>query len=241
MEIEPTDFASKPAAATYEPAKGQEKLYPEDYFKLRQHNDPKRRAQFLAEGEFIRRHITSGRVMDVGCSTGEFLTTIEWQGEKYGMEISPFARAIAEKSGVRFDKDLFSETDFFDLVVFRGTIQHIDEPFRFMKFAHRALKPGGFVVFLATPNINSPFYWLKKTLPFLDAPRNFYLPDDINLSRSLTNYGFTVRETRFPYLGTPYAQPLKDHWRFLKNCLNPGKTYPHAFWRSSMELIAQKN
>jgi SAM-dependent methyltransferase len=228
-------------AVLYEPAPGLESLYHEDYFDTRRSNDPKRLAQFLLEGEFIRRYVPSGRVLDVGCSTGEFLNAIQWQGERYGMEISPFARQIAMENGIMFDRDLFSETDFFDLVVFRGTIHHVDEPFRFIKYAYRALKPGGFVVFLMTPNINSPVYRVKKALPLIDPPRNFYLPDDVSLGQSLTNFGFHVRETRFPYLHTPYARPLQDHWRFLKNCLTPrGTVFPHAFWKSSMEMIAQK-
>lgn len=238
----PNNSASPPAPEAldvYTPAPGQDHLYQEDYFKNRLSNDPKRLAQFLSDGAFIRKFIQKGRVLDVGCSTGEFLTAIGWEGEKYGMEISPFARDLAEKNGFRFDRDIFSERDFYDLIVFRGTIQHIDEPFRFMKFAHTALKRSGYIVFLATPNINSPYYWVKKTLPFLDPPRNFYLPDDINLSRALENFGFEVKLVQFPYLNTPYAQPLKDHFLFLKNILFK-KEYRHAFWRSSMELIAQK-
>ena len=48
----------------------------------------------------------------------------------------------------------------------------------------------------ATPNTNSPFYRLKKTLPFIDAPRNFYIPDDVGLAQSLTNFGFDNRGVR---------------------------------------------
>ena len=225
----------------YEPAPWLEGLYGEDYFEGRVSNDPKRVAQFRSEGEFIRRYIRSGRAMDIGCSTGEFLEAIGWEDERFGMEISEFARAIAMEKGVRFDRDIFSETDFFDLVIFRGTIQHLDEPFKFMKHTYSALRPGGYVVFLATPNTNSPFYRLKKTLPFIDAARNFYIPDDVGLRQTLINFGFVVRETRYPYLHSPYASPLRDHWRFLRNLLTPRSTViPHAFWRSSMEIMAQK-
>ena len=233
-----TDVPDPPA---YQPAPGLEDLYGEDYFETRLSNDPERVAQFRSEGELIRRYVRSGRAMDIGCSTGEFLSAIDWQDERFGMEISEYARAIAVASGVRFDRDIFSESDFFDLVIIRGTIQHLDEPFLFLKHAFTALRPGGYLVFLATPNTNSPFYRLKKTLPFIDAPRNFYIPDDIGLAQTLTNFGFVVRETRYPYLGTPYARPLRDHWRFLRNLLSRRSTViPHAFWRSSMEMVAQK-
>jgi SAM-dependent methyltransferase len=240
-EVSSPRNGSAAAERPYHPAPGLEELYGEDYFETRLSNDPKRLAQFRSEGELIRRYIRAGRAMDVGCSTGEFLEAIDWQDERFGMEISEYARALAMEKGVRFDRDIFSESDFFDLVIFRGTIQHLDEPFKFIKYAHSALRPGGYVVFLATPNINSPFYRLKKTLPFLDPPRNFYIPDDVSLRQTLVNFGFVVRETRYPYLRTPYARPLRDHWRFLRNRLTPRSTViPHAFWRSSMEVVAQK-
>src|SRR4051812_42804007 len=96
----------------YEPAAGQAELYGENYFADRCGTDPRRQRQFELEGEFLRKHIAGGRVLDVGCSTGEFLSAVAWQGERYGMEISEHARAHAERSGMRFDKDIFNTTDF---------------------------------------------------------------------------------------------------------------------------------
>src|SRR5437870_5168060 len=113
-------------------------------------NDAKRIAQFKLDGQYVRRFIAHGVCCDVGCSTGEFLRTIEWNGPTYGMEISAHAQQIAEQNGIRFDKNIYTESGFFDLVIFRGTIQHVDEPFCMMKAAYSALKKGGFIVFLAT-------------------------------------------------------------------------------------------
>jgi hypothetical protein len=42
-------------------------------------------------------------------------------------------------------------------------------------------------------------------------------------------------------LRTRYARPIRDHWRFLRSLVTPRTTViPHAFWRSSMEIVAQK-
>ena len=204
-------------------------------------NDPKRVAQFRSEGELIRRYIRSGRAMDIGCSTGEFLEAIDWQDERFGMEISQYARAIAVEAGVRFDRDIFSESDFFDLVIIRGTIQHLDEPFLFLKHAFTALRPGGYLVFLATPNTNSPFYRLKKTLPFIDAAAQLLHPRRRRPGPGADQLRLCRARDPLPYLRTPYAHPLRDHWRFLRNLLSRRSTViPHAFWRSSMEMVAQK-
>jgi SAM-dependent methyltransferase len=227
-------------SATYVPALGQEELYGPDYFDKRLHNDPKRARQFLLEAEFMRRYVWGGRILDVGCSTGEFLETIRWPGERFGVEISAHARRIAEQAGISFDLNLFNVAEFFDCVVFRGTIQHIDEPFRFIKYANRALRTGGHLFFLATPNQNSPLYRLKKRLPFTTPHLNFYVPDDITLPNALHNLGYDVLELRFPYLGTPYCSPVRDHLRFVRNVFST-RFHPHAFWRSSMEIAAQKH
>lgn len=40
---------------------------------------------------------------DVGCSTGEFLEYINWDGERYGMEISDYAKQKAEEKGIQFN------------------------------------------------------------------------------------------------------------------------------------------
>ena len=74
------------------------------------------------------------------------------------MEISEYAIEKAIANGISFDKDINSEKDFFDIIIFRGTIQHLDHPFLYIEKAYKALRKGGYVFYLATPNINSLYY-----------------------------------------------------------------------------------
>ena len=80
-------------------------------------------------------------------------------------EISDHAKSVAKKNGVKFNKHLFNSKDYFSTIVFRGTIQHVDTPFLYMKKAYESLKKGGKVVFLATPNANSLYFklWSRFT------------------------------------------------------------------------------
>lgn len=212
--------------------------YPEEYFKNRLGNDSKRTASFQLESEFINRHIDRGVLIDIGCSTGEFLDVLKWDGEKYGMEISDYAVDIAKKKGIRFDKDILSDENYFDLIIFRGTIQHIETPLLYIQKSFNALKKGGYIVFLATPNADSICYRLFKTLPFLDPPNNYFIPSETTLQQILVNFGFQIIEKIFPYLKSPYAKPLTDHIKFILRCL--GIKTKFAFWKNSMELIAKK-
>jgi SAM-dependent methyltransferase len=191
-------------------------------------------------GKLGEKIFRDGQLLDVGCSTGEFIASLGWKiGNAYGMEISSYARSLAEKRGIRFDRDLASSEPFFDLVVFRGTIQYMPNPFEYIRRAAAVLKPGGHILFLATPNTNSPYYRLFKTIPFLEEEVNYWVPCDSAMRMVLRNVGLEVLEIQYPYWRTPYAAPLRDHLKFLR------KLFFHtddkfAFWRSSMSVLAQK-
>jgi len=156
----------------------------------------------------------------------------------YGMEINTKAKNIASQF-ISFDKDVFTEEIFFDLIIFRGTIQHVDIPFQMIKSSFRALKPGGYIVFLATPNTDSVLYRIKGDLPFLDWPINFYIPGKKQLLNALINYGYSIEDVEFPYWNTPYRNFFKDHFYFLLNVISR-RFYKHPFWGSSMNIAARK-
>jgi len=127
----------------------------------------------------------------------------------------------------------------FDLVVFRGSIQHIDEPFHMLRQGAAVLKPGGWMVFLATPNADSLVYKLWGDLPALDPPRNFWIPSARTLGNALQNFGLNVQSTEYPYWGGPYAHPARDLWRFCARLVGIKK--PFAFPRNMMEVYARKS
>ena len=213
--------------------------FKDDYFEKRIGNDPLRSRQFKLDSRFIKKYVWSGNLCDVGCSTGEFIRAIKFPGTSYGMEVNDYAKDLASDI-ISFEKNIFTEESFFDLVVFRGTIQHVDEPFHMTKKTFSALKPGGYVVFLAVPNSNSPFFKATKTLPFLDQHLNFYIPDDLTFPNALKNYGFTDIVVEYPYLHTPYVSFIADHLKFVVNFLTRRMVFKHAFWRSSMSISARR-
>lgn len=227
---------TEPFVKNYAPAIKEK--WADSYFDDRQMNNPQRLIQFKQDAQYVKRFVSSGKLCDVGCSTGEFLRQLDFSGDLYGMEINDYAREIA-KDFISFEKSIFSEENFFDLVIFRGTIQHVDIPFQMIKSTYKALKPGGYVIFLATPNANSILYRSKADLPFLDWPINFYIPGVKDLSNALKNYGFLVENVSFPYWNTPYRNFFKDHCLFLMNLLSK-RFYKHAFWGSSMNIAARK-
>jgi SAM-dependent methyltransferase len=219
----------------------QKDLYDSRYFVRYQPNAVdhlKRQEMYRQEHERIRELVNGGKVLDIGCGFGDFLALFDENAwVKYGTDISTYALEQASKKGVITTLP-DNPDDFFDLIVFRGTIQHLDEPLVMMRQCVQWLKPGGYMVFLATPNIGGIYYRLFQDLPMLDPSRNFMLVSDRILGHVLTNLGMKVLKFYYPYRGTPYASLLKDHFNFVLRCLGVRRSF--AFWKNAMECYAQK-
>jgi 2-polyprenyl-3-methyl-5-hydroxy-6-metoxy-1,4-benzoquinol methylase len=220
----------------------QKARYDETYF-AHYRNDPRRDAMYERERARIEQiKPEGGRILDIGCGLGLFLERFaapKW--ERYGVEISDSAAQEARQRGVRvnaFESAYDYAPEYFDVVVFRGTLQLIPTPFSVIKDCVRLLAPGGLMAFLATPNSNSPYYRRFKTLPFLTPHANFLIPSDLMMRNALQNFGLEIISIEYPYLDTPYASPLRDHAYYLLSFL--GLTRKFAFWRSMMEIYSRK-
>ncbi len=118
--------------------------------------------RFEREIRLFRRCCTSGRVLDVGCSTGGFL----WQlGQQFpgaydllGTDTSGPALDYAESRGLAVVRGDFVGHDFgnsrLDAVTLWAVLEHLAEPRAFVEKAGAILKPGGICIMLA-PNLES--------------------------------------------------------------------------------------
>lgn len=213
------------------------KLYDKSYF-ASYVKDAKREEMYRQEYERIENiaHLSCGNVLDIGCGLGDFLELFSDSWKKYGVEVSEYAKKTASKKGVNFK--IPEKKNFFDLIVFRGTIQHLDTPLSEIKKKFEQLKPGGWMVFLATPNAGSWYYRIWQDLPMIDPKYNFVIFSDKQLSNILYQFGLKVKKINYPYIDSPYANPLLDHLKFVLKLL--GFSMKFAFWKNMMEIYAQK-
>jgi 2-polyprenyl-3-methyl-5-hydroxy-6-metoxy-1,4-benzoquinol methylase len=218
------------------------KLFENDYFEHRQLNDLKRIKSFNEESDWMKaNHVPfNGVVCDVGCSTGEFLDHIHWLGPKYGMEVNELAISIATKTGVSFSKNILNVENFFDVIIFRGTIQHLDKPFQYIEASFKSLKPGGFVVFLATPNIESIYYRIFNSLPALETKRSFFLPGSKHLLNLCNRAGFECLNVEYPYYKSGYDRPFLDGAFFLARLFSFSNRWSAPFPKNMMNILLRR-
>lgn len=99
----------------------------------------KRNRMYQIDYDFSHQYIQSGKVLDVGCGNGSFMAIYEQHGyDVVGVEYGKEAAETAAKNHqVRYG--VFDEMDFgdktFDMVVFRGVLQYVPKPKRYLKKA----------------------------------------------------------------------------------------------------------
>jgi len=218
-------------------------LYNESYFTGNGYGtDPRRCAAYLGEFDRLKPHISNGgTILDWGCGCGDFLTIFDDRWYKFGVEISGWARERAREKEIQAlpPDDLgWLSPAVFDVIIFRGTLQHLQDPFGALAKAAELIKPGGILAILAQPDADSLCYRLFGELPALDPPRNWWIPGRRELTNILTRLWFEIVEVNRPYWGGPYAQPIRDYIRFIGRLFGLSRK-PFAFPGNMIEIIAR--
>ena len=139
----------------------------------------------------------SGRVLDVGCSTGLFLLAMQRNGwQVSGVEPSLAAAAFA-RSKLQLDvmtgfiQDI-DQLATFDLITFWEVLEHTHSPQTVLTHASQLLSPGGYLA-ASVPNWAS---WERRLFRQrwieLDTPRHLFHFTPQTLSNYLDRCGFQV-------------------------------------------------
>jgi 2-polyprenyl-3-methyl-5-hydroxy-6-metoxy-1,4-benzoquinol methylase len=113
-----------------------------------------------ALAELKRLYPQGGKLLDVGCSIGQFLTLARDDGwDVQGVELNADAAAIARRDygltvhGEKIEEAAFAEGEF-DVVTLWGVFEHLTDPNEMLQSVRRVLKKDGLILFFV-PNGHS--------------------------------------------------------------------------------------
>ena len=185
------------------------RLYPESYYSYQEHFRVSKLKELLRTLSLMRIHTRDprfdapGRVLDIGCGSGWFLS--EWRDrgwEVYGVEVSAEAAEVGRReAGLNIFAGTLLEARFpnqyFDYVRANHAFEHIVSSHEVLDEIRRILKPEGKLL-LAVPNIESLTARIfGKSWWHLCAPVHVFSYSPSTLRRLLEQHGVRVATVRY--------------------------------------------
>ncbi len=178
-------------------------IYGADYFKRGKYRsdtaeiaEQRRRLSMLESATKFQ----GGRVLDLGCATGSFITLAKEKFEVWGLEISHDAvnsakarnSEIAEKILCGSIEDTPLPEKSFDAVTCWDVIEHVEHPVAVIDKIKRILKPGG-ALLLSTPNSGAlSARVFGRRWAFMTPPEHICLFNRATMYKLLSSCDFSV-------------------------------------------------
>lgn len=156
----------------------------------------------------IKKIIPTGKVLDVGCATGEFLSVAREFGYAVeGLELSRWSSKIAKNKKIKVYRMLLKTlasrySERYDVVTLFGVVEHFENPKKEMEYIKKILKPGGIVV-IWTGDVNSIsshilkrnwWYWQGQHIQYFSSKSLNVLAKKCGLKHLFTKtYPFVAR------------------------------------------------
>jgi len=144
-----------------------------------------------------------GRILDVGCGNGNYLLFLKNSGwDCYGTEMeSPMVNYLNENLGLKVYKgeliDIELPKEYFDVITFWASLEHIPNSLKTIEKAKTLLKPDGKII-IWLQNINSfEARLFKGYWHHLEIPTHIHQFSPNTLSELMRKAGLKVEKVRF--------------------------------------------
>jgi SAM-dependent methyltransferase len=148
-------------------------------------------------GQLARHVPQNGRIIEVGCGNGKFLSVLHDVRPDIGLAgVDIEDVGIADLPGLTFHHGQLEEVDIepssFDAVYCSNLVEHVPDPLAFLTKCRKILKPGGVIVGITPDHLSLDRYIFGRYWAGYHYPRHTFVFDHRNIRTVLENAGFEV-------------------------------------------------
>lgn len=146
----------------------------------------------------IKKYKKGGRLLDVGCASGNFVRFAEKAGyECYGVDSSPVVQFAKDELQLNLKQGFFEEISFdekFDIITMWETLEHVNNPKALLIKANELLFSEG-IIGITVPNFNNlEILLLRERCPHCRGVSHVNMFTIETLSNMLRDTGFEILE-----------------------------------------------
>lgn len=164
--------------------------------------------------EMINQLRTRGKILDVGCGTGDFLAHCKKDGwDVQGIEPGGPARELAQQKKIPVIDNIEQAAGPYDVITLWHVLEHVPDPSITLTQLTSLLAQSGTLV-IAVPNHDSydgakyKQYWAGY-----DVPRHLWHFDKRNMERLLHKNGFRLKNVKPMWLDSFYVSLLSERYK----------------------------
>lgn len=172
-------------------------------------NEELRRSEYRRRLKLVQSYRAGGRLLDIGCATGGFLSEASRHFSVQGIDISPYAVEVAQQKGLDVECEILEVAKIirppYDVITLFDTVEHLPSPERTMKHIHSILGSRGYL-FITTGDAMSLLARIcGKRWRLMTPPQHLWFFSRDNLTLLLERIGFQVTSIRLLWRWVPVS------------------------------------
>ena len=202
-----------------------------------------RKRAIQGKHKLIAKYHATGKLLDVGCGTGDFLAFMAKQHfDAQGVEVSTEARKIATAKGLPVFPDLESVSALaqFNAITLWHVLEHVPDPQTTLHQLNARCAPGGVLVIAVPDNESRDAQHYGRNWAAWDVPRHLSHFRRKDVENLLKQTGFQLLEIKSMWFDAPYVSMLSEQHNGTGNLLSVIKGWTVGLWSNTIAALSNQ-
>jgi hypothetical protein len=177
------------------------------------------RHEFRRILDALRKHVSSGKLIEIGCALGFFLEEARASFTTCGVEISDHARAVCKSKGLDVEREvtpeLLASHGPFDAAVMLDVLEHMQDPGETLDALHAKMRPGAQLLVTTGDYGSLLARAMGKRWRLMTPPQHLWFFSPATVTALLARHGFRVHTVEHPWKLVPLALVAYQATRYV--------------------------